>query len=303
MLDGLSEKRLDFNQIFNYGPYNETIITNIYFNLGSKFADYRWFQVFPAVLNFVLIFKISIYFKKNYNVKFVSIALYVFSIISVSSLLGLTTGIRQNTAWAFLAFSIFYDFFEIKKKNYISFVLYLIPVLIHTSTIPFIILRIILILIKKIPSLKYFLILWPISLFFIVRFDFSNQGLFHSAIKTLIHHETREYIVTAKFLVAMIIYPIYFHISFELNKLGTKNKIFSKSYHNYFVMVILFGMSSIMVPTLFERTIELLMFISLPFYSYLDGIKFPLKKLELISIIAMYTVLFYWQDIMNHYFF
>lgn len=305
MLDEVKYRELNWDQIVNYGPYNQTVLTSIYFNVMSKVQNRSWFSVFPTGIVFTLIFIVADKFKNKYDISYRSVAFFIINIISVSSLLLIITGVRQNVAWALLMVAVYYDFFHKDRKLLIAIVLYIIPMLVHLSAVPFIFIRIILILVKKFKYLKYLLLLWPLSLVIFTNAYSYLPSTLQSALNVLGNYvnNIENYKPTAQFVIAIIGYFLILILVNNVKKQVSSSKFITKDYFNYYYLVLLFGISSIFIPTLFSRTFEFVMYISLPMITVVLSSKFILKKQILLLIILMFIVLFYWQDLMLGYFF
>ncbi|MFV8808140.1 EpsG family protein [Aerococcus urinaeequi] len=303
MLNPLKNTPLTLENLLTVGPYKETVLTNLYFYIMSKSENLGWFAALPPFMIFGILTFVCLKFIKEYKVSFRSISLFLVSIISVSSLLGILTGIRQNSAWAVLMLAFYYDFFSKDKKKVNSILLYLTSILIHSSAIGIVSLRILLIIIKKFPWAKYLLLLWPLSLVSLTIFESFLPSILQNAAQTLEYHYSRDYIVTAKFLVGGLAYVLILFLILKLkNKVGTE-ELFPREYYEFFLLLNLFGISSYMVPTLFERTIEFVMYMSLPFIHVLLRSKFVFRRTIILILVVMFMALFYWQDLMLGYFF
>ncbi|QIK51232.1 hypothetical protein G7058_03670 [Jeotgalibaca porci] len=305
MLDEVEHMDINWNQIINYGPYRQTILTSIYFNIMSKIENRSWFVIFPTGMVFSLIFFVSNKFRKDYNITYSSFAFFMVSIISVSSVFLIITGVRQNLAWSLLMVAVYYDFFSKEKKRVMNVVLYVLPLLVHLSAAPIVVLRLVLILVKKFPFLKYLLILWPLSLIIFTNIHNYLPPILQSSLVVLGRYveNVENYIPTAQFAVAIVSYVLILFLITSMKKRNTLANFISKDYYNFYYLVLLFGISSIFIPTLFSRTFELVIYISLPMFSSVLTTKFNFRLPILLIIIAMFVVLFYWQDLMLGYFF
>lgn len=305
MLDEVENLPFNWNQFVNYGPYRNTIITSIYFNYFSKIDNRSWFVVFPTLVVFIFTIWSANKFMTKYNVSFRAFAFFMIAIISVSSYTLIITGVRQDVAWSFLMIAVYYDFFKENRNSVIGMILYLIPLGIHTSAFPIVLLRLLAIIIQYVPSLKYLLLLWPTSLIFTRFFDGVLPGALNFPLQILKRYleDISNYQIQAQDLVTFVSYFIVLYLLYYISNYNLRFEYISRKYLNFYTMIVLFGLSSFFVPTLLSRTFELVLYISLPLMDNMIKINSAFTKILLLVMLLMFIVLFYWQDLLNGYMF
>lgn len=298
---------MDLAHNMEYGRYSNTFLTNIYFHLISKVSNRGFVSAIPTGITFSLILYTTLTFRKKFNCSFQAISFFMISIISVSSLIGIVSGLRQNLGWAVLMLAVYYDFFSDKKNFVIKGLLYLIPIMIHLSTVPFIAIRIITFYTKKFNFLKYLFLIWPLLVGLINTFYFRLPSVLQNSFEMLLFHTSYgSASITYKRLFAIIGYIIFLYFALNLKKISILNLSYNKSseFLKFYISVIFFGISSIFIDfILFGRTMELVIYLSLPIMIELFRSNIFLKKFLVIILLFLYVFLFYTQDINSNYFF
>lgn len=293
-------KILTWKYAFEQAPYSQTPITNAYFYWMSRLDNYSLFAMIPTVVNFGLVYFVADKLTRKYNLPFQAFALYIIGIVSVAGLLGTISGIRQNLAWSFLMLAVYYDYFgeRIIYKPF-KILLYLIPFLIHTSTMPILILRIYLVLIGKIRFLKYSIVLWPFTLIFINQFNTYLPSVFQSTLNRFWYYTDTGVIEGFRFLSSLVGFLILGLMLIAIRKLNlnTDNK-----FYNFFLLVFIFGVTSVTLPTLFGRIFTFLMYISLPIIGIVFKSSFKFRSILIYTYTIFLILVFIYKDILPGHF-
>src|SRR5699024_357385 len=164
-------------------------------------------------------------FRKIYKISYQTHSFYILGIISVASLIGIISGIRQNLSWALLMLALYYDYYIKDNNKIILIILYTLPPLVHLSSVPFIVIRIGIVFIKKIGFFKYLIILWPLFIGLISNFYFILPPVFQSSFQLLEFHTSYSGgAITYKRIFAVFGYLIFLYLVKKINNNDIKNK-------------------------------------------------------------------------------
>ncbi|MGH2079305.1 hypothetical protein [Aerococcus urinaeequi] len=278
------------------GFYTTGWITNLYFFIMRNVENRGLFSAIPTTIIFTVIFIVTDYFNNSFkSTSFRAVALFVLSIISVSSLLGIISGIRQNFAWMLIMIAIYYDYFYTDNKNLIKIILYILPVLVHVSSLPFIIIRLLISVIGKFKFLKNLVILWPILSYFLMNFANYFPPIIQTSLTKLEIYSSLNNYDTRTVTLNIILYSLIALFTIQVKTSLSNSKY--KEYYYLYSTILLFGITSYFVPTLFNRTLELVMFISLPIFIVIFK---ELKWWNIITIpifIATLGIMFIYQGL------
>lgn len=295
-----SIKNVEVKNLFTHGAYSNTLLIQTYFYIISQTNNFYLLSSITSAFVFTLIFYICYNFRKKLNVTFQETAFYILAIISVATLAGIISGVRQNLAWVLLAFSIYRDFFKRSHNPQWKFLTYILPALVHMSTLPFILIRVILPIFRKFNLLKYLVLLWPITISALEIIKNILPKSLESPINSLINYANGSFNLTPKFIVSFLGYLVilYFIIKIKDKK---DNVIFSDDFFLYYTIIVFFGVASVFIPTLFTRTFEYTIYISLPIISLVFKSKFHNKYTFIYLLLFLFLFLFYYTDLHSGY--
>lgn len=192
---------------------------------------------------FCLVIFTSWKFIKNYKLKFSNTSYFIISIISMSGMLGIISGVRQNWAWAFFMIAIYYDFYSNKKNKILQFLLYIIPLSIHLSSLPIILIRIIFAFIKNNKKVRFFFLFWP---FIIIGLEMINDYLpnfFQITLDQFGTYNNFELIITPLILIKLLVNIILIVLVFKLERTPEKWNVIETEFLNFYIILLLYGFS------------------------------------------------------------
>lgn len=278
----------NWQQYQNYANYRDTPLTNLYFYIMKDVSNRSLFATIPTITVMFFLAGTVHYFDLKFNLKTRSIVIYLLSTLSFATIVGIISGVRQNVSWVFLMIAIFYDFYSDKKNKIFSVFLYILPPLIHLSTIPVIALRVLYMLIKKLNILKYLVILWPIFISAIHNITDLFPPQVQLALEKL-ELSVREVEWDLRQIIALIGYLLILFVLLRARN-NLYQRVITKNYLNFYILVVLFGLSSFFAPTLFRRTFGFVLYISLPLFA--DVVERS-KKIDYLSLAILLTLLVY----------
>lgn len=294
-----------WNSIQNHiGFYTDEIITNFYFFIMRIVNNKSWLPAIPTFITFSGIIYAGGRFRNKEEYSFRSYALFLIAIISVSSLSGIISGIRQNVAWMLMMLAVYYDFFSIKQKRILKIISYTLPLLIHNSTITIIAIRIIFYLTRRfsfMKNLKYLILLWPFMALLLTNYSNYLPVIIRNPLIDFQYYLDIEINYGVSIFLYFILYAILFLIVYKLIN-NIEFKLFMSSvekyrkYLNFYIAVLLFGLASFTIPTLFKRTLEISMYISLPLFEEYFQYNERSSRFIILILILILCLTFYIQD-------
>src|SRR5699024_1968604 len=91
----------------------------------------------------------------------------------------------------------------------------------------------------------------------------------------------------------LIVYKLINNIEFKLFMSSVEKY---RKYLNFYIAVLLFGLASFIIPTLFKRTLEISMYISLPLFEKYFQYNKRSSKFIILILILILCLTFYIQD-------
>lgn len=149
----------DFMRAIKSLPISQALISGIYGETGlygftfiswmiSKTGDFNLLQMVSTFVTYYIAFRITMIVGENFKVKNFHLLLYVLFILTSISFYSVVNNVRNVFAFSIISYAVFRDTY-LRKKNVFTFLLYIIPVTLHSSAILLIIIRLFLPLIKK----------------------------------------------------------------------------------------------------------------------------------------------------------
>lgn len=143
-------KHVSFHRMFTYGSYGSSglFVFNAVCWIAGKLEDPR---IVPAVSIFI-VYYVSIYMtcyvSETMQSKRRSLMISLLFVLTALNFYALTNNVRNVLALVLIGYATFRDCYE-KKRNVWTYVLYILPIFIHTSAILILALRIVVILSEK----------------------------------------------------------------------------------------------------------------------------------------------------------
>lgn len=255
----------NWQQYQNFARYRDTPITNLYFYSMKGVNNRSLFAAIPVMIVTLLLSKTIIYFNKIKKINLRAIILFLVSTISFATLILIISGLRQNVAWAFLMTAVYYDFYDKKRNLLVTLVLYTVTILIHLSTAPILALRIIYTITYKNNKLNYLIVLWPVLITIFQSFSSHLPLQFQLALGRFDLYLDRN-VLDLHHVIAFWGYLILIILILRIRK-NKDYQFINENYLNFYILILLFGFTSIFVPELFKRTFGFILYISLPLFA------------------------------------
>lgn len=288
-------KNVSWTNIFNHGGYRNTVITQLYFYIISLIDNYSILSLIPTTVLFIIIFNVANNFREQKQITFQAYALFIIGIISMANLSGIISGIRQNFSWVLMMYAVYYDYYKKPKQNNWRVILYLLPLMVHLSALPFVLLRIIMPVFKYFPKLQWLLLIWPLTIVSVDMLRLVLPPVFNEPLARLVNYTSLSISLSPRILITLFGYLIILLFLYKINKNTelTQNESFLK----YYSSVVLFGVASFIVPVLYVRTFQFIMYLSLPIYSGVFKSDNRFDKLLVNLLLALFIVMFYYGDL------
>ncbi|MEG0643129.1 MAG: EpsG family protein [Clostridia bacterium] len=282
----------NFKDTLKYLLTNYEIISMLYFYIMSKVGVYQLIQVIPTFAFYFLAYYIIVDYS---NIKKIPIKNTIFVSIILLSLykyIFVIGAFRYSLAYMVFAFGLYLNYFK-HKNNKLVWLLYILPVFIHSSTIILLAFRVLALIKNKKIKISLVIVGSLIALFpsvIINIIEFLPNFSFLYTIKTkIIYYFAQENIPLNlqyffRIVQSLVLISLMFYCNIK-NKDDENIKNYSK-YVEIVCIIIIFNFSNY---TLFSRLSDYIILLSMPYLlSLLSDIK---GKHEKIVILAILTVL------------
>lgn len=248
----------------NQAIYKDNFIINYFFYFISLIGNERLLPFFSIVLTYIIFFYIIYDFCKKEKVKIDILAIYIFMHFALCFLRYSISGVRNYLAFSIIALAIYREIVK-NNKNIITYMLYIIPVFIHSSSLIFILLRVTYKLFSKV-KIKYLMIFWtylcPIIIEILVNTSLSILQDAGIRLKYYMNISNVDIRIMGIFLIVMIQMEALIRI---ISKRGyVEQHKYLKQYIQLLEIILLFTIGSIGIPQIFIRMCRGISFIMLP---------------------------------------
>ena len=279
LLDKMRYGGLDY--VLTRSPYRATIVINMIFYLVSLINVYNLLPFISTLITTLCISYVIYKERERFNIASKVTALYIFSLISSTSLILILTGVRQHLALSIILVALYRDLIEDKKK-FSTLLIYTVSLLIHFQIIPIIAIRMASFFLKgKIYKFRYILMFWA---GFIPFFDFNyNNEYLYTAYNKLLGYsqygffDMRLYYATLMFFLVLCI--CIFLVSKEKEVLKEMNL---ENYIRFYNIISLFTFGSMPIHQLFVRLAGFNFYLSLPVLAVLFRAKDKYTRIVII---------------------
>lgn len=273
-------------ELFSTWIYGSTPLTVLLFSFVHVLSIYN---LLPGIATSLILFihtYIVCSFVKKYSVRISCISLFVLVWLGIAGVRAVLTGVRQHLAVAFFALSVCQYFIK-EKKNVGTVAFALAAVLIHTGTIPFVVLLLIYIFVRK-HAIEAVVALYIAVLTF-SNISFSNPYLLELQQK-LIEYNDISYPDIRFFLVRIIVFAVMMILP-VLNR----QEAYSFGLEKYFPFYESLGILAIITlnnQILFDRIFTAQATVSLPMlYIFFDQGNLCRKKLNTVLAVLLLFLL------------
>ncbi|MGH2075733.1 EpsG family protein [Aerococcus urinaeequi] len=293
--------RYSYLDSFSVGVYaNEPLIHTVFYIIG-KIGNFSLLSstAMGTITTLIVLAGYKIIYNKNYNFANYSFFLYFTVVIGMIGIVNTMSGISQILAWSFALIAINYDYFSQNKNKIISFLLYLIPLGIHSSSIILLLIRVFTIVFKKRSKSIWLIILWPISLSIIALvYDYLPSYFQYLTLKLELYTSGTIEISIWQTIIRIIILIIL--LVWTLKKDDSEENIQMIEYKKFYLVLLLFPCSSIFASTMFGRMTSLILLASFPNFDKMIRNRTLVGWLSVVSILIITFVNFVISDFFIH---
>lgn len=281
---------MSFGEALEYGYYKDNIITNIFFWSISKSGNNKLLLLLSTIIILMnLFYSIKIIDRKiscSDGVK----GTYILLVFALATLMGITTGVRYH--WMVIVYTIaIYRDYILNKRNLITLMLYVSTVMIHTSGVLLIIIRL-----AALVKGKYQLFLLPFVLIFNELNTVNIQnGLLGSAIfKFYAYQEIGTEGLDVRYIICRLLILILLTVIWRIMYKKTK----FNAYMSFYGTLLLFAYAFIPVEHIHFRLVDAVGYCSLPVVNEFNLFE-PKNRYFLfkISILSLCFCLYIYQGV------
>lgn len=142
--------------------YDNFIIIRLIFYIISLFNYNELLPAISCIITYGIFVHIIMDFKTRYSIGIRQILISMLLNLTMIPFIVVYSGVRNTMVFSILALAIYREFIE-KKKNVLTYLIYLLPIFIHYATIIIIGVRILYIFEDKIFKYRYILLMWSLS--------------------------------------------------------------------------------------------------------------------------------------------
>ncbi len=281
---------------------------SIYF-IANIFGKHAIPAIFTFLGNFLAFYVISDYTMKKQISKTHTFLVVIIFFLSFQHMY-LISGIRNFVSFVFL-FSLLYIEKINKKESLITHLLYIVPVLFHSSMIVFIFLRILLefknkIIEKVVYIMSILAFIAPPILLYVLSFFKSNFLILtiYNKLNSYFSYDTSRF-YTFMILLAMFIQLfIYCYMYIKVKKNSSKHLDTNNQFYVYMKWILLLGIGVMRYAVLLDRILVLLSCLSIilmtDYFKFLNGYRKENKFMCSCIVLAM-AVLLFRNQLHNYY--
>lgn len=263
-------------------------VSNIYLYIFSKIGNFNLIMIATTLISYMLIFHVLFDHQKKVKLSNQDFNIILVFMFSVFYLVDDITGIRFCLARIVFFLALYLDMYKNNKKLYVKF-LYLLSLLIHSSCVIFIVLRIFLKFIKNRFNIKTFLFLTVLSISPQVIIKMASVASKISFLSTL-SVKAEEYLnLNAGFypmFILQIIVMLFLFIVLIFLKKNCKSS--NTIYINYVLLVLSIGLLFVRCTSISTRFIRAAIIFSLPIL--MDYLKTLKSKNKLVVYIILLVI-------------
>lgn len=139
---------LKFLQIFNAGMYKDLYVIDIWFWLVAKTGDYQLVTSISCFLNYLIWLYIFQDFCKQNNISTLSQGMFTIALFGLINFSVVVNSVRGLLAFTLIMLAIYRELYQ-KKKNILTYFLYVVPLGMHFAAVLILIMRLLLCLKEK----------------------------------------------------------------------------------------------------------------------------------------------------------
>lgn len=253
----------------NQSYYSEEKGSALYIWIYSLFKNNGFLRLGTTFLFLVLLSFLIVRFQKDANLSNVNAIIGQFLFLLVFNLFYEISGIRNLLAFMIMSVGLYFDLNDKNKKTKIlCFLAYYLAYSIHSSMLPIIIIRILLLFKNRIIKLIISFMILTYNVFLTPLLSLFNQlGLvfFVKKANYYIDSQGQNETFTSSIELGLITFIFLLLIACYILCLNNYTQYLSVKYNRFYYYVILYIIGSISVTQVYFRTIFFLLFLSIPY--------------------------------------
>lgn len=279
-------------------PYKDNLLITILFYVISLTPYNNLISIISVITFYSVIFLLLHKFYKDCSSRYLSLFIVAFtSFVYINHII---SGIRSPMAFAIFALILLYDN---ENRNISYSLLYIIPLMIHSSTIVFIGL-ILLMKIKKLSNInieKWIFIIPYLCL--LIAFVFpKNIPIVSDVFNRLLIYANPSYYVQFLDIRVQIIHLIMFGIILFLYKQNKDFRNSNKIYNHFYKLLIFLEIGLLPFPMIFGRFFTLLFVLSIPMFLFIEKLENKPRRFIIILILILSLGLFAYRMVNAYYY-
>ena len=261
-IENMRHRGLEY--VFNDFLYKNTILTNVFFYLISLTNNNHLLPFFSTILTFSIFSYVVIKVTKRYNIKISVLSIFILSFLAIIFLRPILTGVRQHLALSIMLLAVFKDFNE-NKRDFKTILLYILPLLIHTGTIPIIIIRILYLFKGKFYKIRYLLLGWTFLIPFLSIIFLNTNNYLSETFEKLLGYQYSDYPDMRLFIILILILLLILYLVKTVSKEKKNLQDFKlEDYTKFYILLLIFTVGCIDIHHLFSRMLSFCIYMLLP---------------------------------------
>lgn len=257
---------LDVMRITGGHFYNtHEVFSDLIFRAVAKTSYNNWLPFITSIIRYSVFFTVFLRYIKIEKQSSYSIKMFLIFHLAFFPIVESISGVRYYLAITFMFSGLIYGLKYKKRLREIIFMV--LGLLVHTSSIVYLGLRVLVIerIYNVIKHFRYIIVLWPIGIEIFARVLINfNSKITYSAANMLIFYTEEIRVISARLTVARILILLLLILMFFAVKKDHDCYRKSITYYRYLELVFLFTIGSIRYAVFFQRSIFFIALISMP---------------------------------------
>lgn len=271
--------------------YDNFIIIRLIFYIISLFNYNELLPAISCIITYGIFVHIIIDFKTRNSLGIRQIAISILLNLTMIPFVVVYSGVRNTMVFSILALAIYREFVE-KKRNVLTYLIYLLPIFIHYATIIIIGLRILYIFVDKIFKYRYILLVWSLSASLISKILLIIPNSYIKGMGAQIGNYIGDFLGDTRIFIVNFVLVLVFLIIFEIiiRKEEYKNTKL-KEILRFIDMVLIIAVGGFFVPNILDRLLLFIgMFTPIICYVIFNLLKNRKFKTFIFSFLAIYII-------------
>lgn len=278
---------IDYLKDPNQAVYKSYFIINYLFYGIALIGNNRLLPFIIVLITYSLIFYVSLQMVKKYKINYSILSIGIILLFAILPFRIVVSGLRNWLAFSIVFFAIYRDFIE-EKKDVATFLMYILPIFIHSSVIIIIGIRILSIEKLKRYKLHYVVIFWSLLAGVISQILSNIPVMLLNDFGRRLSVYVNGKIFDKRIFIIQIIFLICIYL---INRIAIKKNLTNEynlsKYIDFIQYLIVFSLGAILVPELLRRMSYFLAYLLIPSIFLLFKIENKKFKYSIISIFSI----------------